>query len=205
MKLYYSPGACSLATHILLEEIGRPYELIKVPVWDKSNRKRSYLAINPRGYIPALAVDDWVMTENTAIMLYLASRFPQARLLPSEPRALAKCLEWAVWQTNTLHIAFSHVWRPERFLDRPKDYRILAASGEKRLRRHFLAIEDWLSHNSYAAGSEYSMADPMFLVFYIWGADADEMINAKAFPHWTAHLQRLTARPAVQRALSQEK
>jgi len=110
LKLYYSPGACSLASHIALIETGAPFELSRVPVADKSNKRPEYLAVNPRGYIPALEADAWTMTENAAIMIYLARRYPEARLLPDDDNeVLARALEWLVWQSSTAHPAFGHL------------------------------------------------------------------------------------------------
>ena len=204
MKLFYSPGSCSLASHVVLEETGAPYELVKVPVADKSNQKPEYLQINPRGFVPALAVDDWVMTENAAIMLFLAQRHPEAKLLPQEPRALAKCLEWIEWQTNTAHINFALLWRPERFVDTPADHKLIQDAGLVRVRRRLAEIEAWLAANQFAAGPVYSAADAMFLVLYRWGWRAGEKVDASTFPHWTAYIKRLSERPAIKRVLQQE-
>jgi glutathione S-transferase len=204
MKLFYSPGACSLASHIALIETGAPFELAKFPVADKSNWKPEYLAINPRGFIPALAVDDWIMTENAAIMLYLAQRYPAANLLPSQPAPLAKALEWLLWQSSTAHPAFAHLWRPERFVDTPEDKEIVKKAALPRVQRVGAEIEAWLSANDYAAGSAFSIADGMFLVLYRWLWRAGESVNEQTHPAWTRYVLRLRERPSVQKALTAE-
>lgn len=204
MKLFYSPGACSFAAHVVLEEVGAAYELVSVPVADRSNWKPEYLAVNPRGYVPALAADDWVMTENTAIMLFLAGRAPGANLLPKDPKALAKALEWAVWQTNTAHTAFATLWRSERFLERKEDFGPLRETAILRIRKHQSEIEAWLKEHAFAAGDVFSIGDPMFLVLYRWGWRAGEAMNETTFPYWTAYVKRMIERPAVKRALEQE-
>src|SRR3954451_13831776 len=129
MRLYYSPGACSLAAHIVLEETGLPYEPVRVTTADRSNWRPEYLAVNPRGYVPALAVEDWVMTENAAIMLFLARQRPEAGLLPRAPRELGRCLEWLLWQADTAHIAFAQQFRPERLVGDAAHHPVVQAGG----------------------------------------------------------------------------
>ncbi|MGE0152353.1 MAG: glutathione S-transferase family protein [Reyranellaceae bacterium] len=204
LKLFYSPGACSLASHIALIETGAPFELSKVPVADKSNRQPDYLAVNPRGFIPALAVDDWIMTENAAIMLYLAQRYPAANLLPAEPAPLAKALEWLAWQSSTAHPAFAHLWRPERFVDTPEGQEIVKKAAIARARAVGEEIEAWLKRNDYAAGLGFSAADGMFLVLYRWLWRAGEPVDERSFPAWTRYAERLGERPSVRQALETE-
>ena len=204
LKFFYSPGACSLASHIALIETGVPFELSKVPVADKSNKRPDYLAVNPRGFIPALAVDDWIMTENAAIMIYLAQRYPQARLLPKEPEPLAKALEWLLWQSSTAHPAFAHLWRPERFVDAPDEQEIVKRAAVSRVQAVGREIETWLSRNSHAAGLTLSAADGMFLVLYRWMWRAGEIVNDETYPAWTSYVLRLRERPAIQQALATE-
>lgn len=204
MKFFYSPGACSLASHIALLETGAPFELSKVPVADKSNRRPEYLAVNPRAFIPALAVDDWIMTENAAIMLFLAQRYPEARLLPAEPAALAKALEWLLWQSSTAHPAFAHLWRPERFVDAPEAQEIVKKAAIDRVRAAGEEIEAWLKRNDYAAGLSFSAADGMFLVLYRWLWRAGEVVDERTFPAWTRYVERLGERLSVRQALETE-
>ena len=90
LKLYYSPGACSLAPHIALEEVGIAYEPVKVALAKGEQRTPEYLAINRKGRVPVLAEDDWVLTENAAILPYVAQRYPEARLWPSDKREAAR-------------------------------------------------------------------------------------------------------------------
>ena len=204
MKLYYSPGACSLASHIMLIEAGVAHELVKVPVADKSNRRPEYLEVNPRGYIPALEVDGWVMGENAAILVFLALRYPGAGLLPAEARAQAKALEWIAWQSSTAHPAFAHLWRPERFVDTPEDEETVKQAARSRVRRVGAEIEAWLAANDHAAGAEFSAADGMFLVLYRWLWRAGETVDERSHPAWTRYARRMGERQSVRRALSIE-
>jgi glutathione S-transferase len=124
--------------------------------------------------------------------------------LPADKRALAKCLEWMVWQTNTAHINFAQLWRAERFVQSAADHKAVQEAGLASIRKRLAEIEAWLAHNQFAAGPVYSAADAMFLVLYRWGWRAGEKVDASTFPHWTAYIERLIERPAVKRVLQQE-
>ena len=126
MKLYHTPGACSMACHIALEEAGAAFEPVVVP--RGQNRTAEYLAVHPRGFVPVLEQDDGQrLTEAAAILLHVARRFPEARLLPEAGTVEeARAFEWLMWLTNSLHIAYACLWRPERFTDDP------AARGDRR-------------------------------------------------------------------------
>jgi len=204
IALYYSPGSCSLAVHIVLNEIGEPFELRKFATSDRANYSAEYLAINPKGRIPALEIDGFVLTENPAILAYLGRKFPQAGLYPSDGTAAeARCLELLAWSSNTVHVAFAQLFRPERFVPGEEAYPPVRESGRLNYERCLADIEKILQHNDYAIGSQYSVVDPFWLVFYRWGARSNyDMRNE--FPAFTAYTDRLSRRPAVQRALSTE-
>ena len=204
LTLYYSPGACSLASHIALIETGAPFELSRVPVADKSNRRPEYIAVNPRGYIPALVAEDVSFGENAAIMLYLAHRYPEARLMPDDPATYARALEWLLWQASTAHPAFGHLWRPERFVDTPEEQEIVKKAARSRVLAVAAEIEAWLKSNVHAAGLQFSVADGMFLVLYRWLWRAGETVNESTYPAWTRYVQRLGERPSVRQALATE-
>jgi glutathione S-transferase len=114
MKLYYAPGACSLAPHIALEEVGAPFELSRVDFGTNQQTSAEYLRINPKARVPALVDGDWVLTEAPAILRYIAARHPAAGLWPWEPREEARCAEWLNWLSSTIQIAFGHVRRADR-------------------------------------------------------------------------------------------
>ncbi|MFQ5467113.1 MAG: glutathione S-transferase family protein, partial [Kiloniellaceae bacterium] len=112
--LYFSPGACSMASHILLEECGAVYDTKLVALARGEQRTEAYRKINPHGKVPALAVDGKVITENVAILPYIARQFPDANLLPGDPVASAHCIEVTGWLSSTTHVAFSLILHPER-------------------------------------------------------------------------------------------
>ena len=113
--LYYWPGASSVVPHIVLEEIGAPYERQVVNLAQGEHKSEAYLKLNPHGKVPALAVDGMVLTENVAILTYLAKRFPEAQLLPRGTIEEAHCISIMAWFASVVHPTFAHIIRPERF------------------------------------------------------------------------------------------
>src|SRR5690242_15691269 len=130
LKLYHSPGACSLAPHILLEELGLPYELELVSIPAGKTKTAEYLAINPKGRVPALVTEEGeVLTEVPAVSWYLAQLGTSPVLFPHNRLAAARCLEWFNWLSGTLHaMAFGQFWNPQRFLS---DSNLFPAVKEK--------------------------------------------------------------------------
>ncbi|MBI3452444.1 MAG: glutathione S-transferase N-terminal domain-containing protein [Rhodospirillales bacterium] len=205
VKLYYSPGACSLAPHIVLEEIGEPFEAVRVPIGDGAHRQPAYLAINPHGRIPALEIDGTIITEAPAILAFLARHRPDSDLLPADPVQEGKCLEFLAWLSSSVHTAYAQVRRPERYVDDEPDYPPVMEKGRANIARHFAEIESILESGPYAVAGRYTVVDPFLLVFYHWGVGRYLSFDmARDYPAWTQHADALLARPAVQRALARE-
>ncbi|NNM71757.1 glutathione S-transferase family protein [Enterovirga aerilata] len=207
MKLYYSPGACSLAPHIALEEAAADYEPVLVKLAEGAQRQPDYLAINPKGRVPALADDGFVVTENPAVLRYIARKFPTASLWPDDPRDEARCVEWLGWCASTIHVAYAHVRRPERYAASDAAKADVVEKARETCRDVWGQVEKRLAASSsdWAAGGEYSVADPYVFLFWTWGrGPALGFDMARDFPAWTAHATRMGERPAVQRALERE-
>ncbi|MGQ0529347.1 MAG: glutathione S-transferase family protein [Panacagrimonas sp.] len=207
-RLFYSPGACSMAPHILLEELGLAYESIRVSVAEGANRKPEYLAINPRGRVPALWISDAqgerVLTEAVAIMVYLAQRHPQIDLLPKEPEGFARALEWMGWLASTLHQAgVRTVLRPERFTTDPAAAPGIAAQGREAIRVGYADIESRLRGRRWALEDRYSTVDIYLLVFYRWGNRCGLDMRGD-FPDYARVMDAVRARPAVRRIVERE-
>ena len=109
LTLYYWPGASSVIPHVALEEIGAPYELKLVNLAKGEHKGAAYLKINPRGKVPALSIDGDVLTENVAILTYLAKQFPDARLLPQDLPEEAQCISTLAWFASAVHPTFAHI------------------------------------------------------------------------------------------------
>lgn len=205
LKLYYSPGACSLAPHIVLEELGAPYQLELVSIAEGKTRTPEYLAINPKGRVPVLVTDEAeVLTELPAICWYLAQQSRQPTLFPHDPLAAARLLEWCNWLSGTVHaMSFGQIWRPQRFVSDEKLYPPIQAKGRADVLDHFAMIEKRMRGRDWAAGHAYTYADAYLTVFFRWGNRIGLDMRA-GYPAWSQHAERVAARPAVQRALQQE-
>jgi len=217
--LYYSPGACSLAPHILLEEIGAEYTLIEVNDQQGKTQEAEFLKLNPKGRVPVLCTESRVLTEVTAICWKIGfnssgssnrSNNRKVRsgdatsLIPADSFSQAQALEWFNWLSGTLHgIAFGGKWRPQRFVTDQNLHEAVKAKADENLRDGFAHIERRLANLHWALGDDYSIVDPYLFVFYRW-TKAIGIDVSQTYPAWHAHAMRMLARPAVKRALAQE-
>lgn len=203
--LYYSPGACSLAVHILLEEIGAPFSLQRVSSSDGSTRSPEHLRLNPKGRIPVLTQDETIYTEVPAIMLHLALSNPQAHIQPQTHEGLIRTIEWFNWLSGTVHgAAVRQVWRTEWFTTEPSQHEGIQAKGREHLLAAFALIESRLAQSSWAVEDRYGVVDAFLLVFYRWGGHRMGLDVQSLYPAWTARTRRVMDRPAVQRTLATE-
>lgn len=202
MKFYFAPGACSLASRIVLEELGVTYESKRLSLREGDQRKPEYLKVNPKAKVPALEVEGGqVLTENPAIMSYLADTHPEGKLLGavgSLERARAQ--EWLAWCASTVHPSFSILFGPGKLIDGE------AAQAEllKKVRANTQKLLDDFDHaltgRAYVLGDRFSIADAYTLVFFNWASH----LGLKAGPAHAACAERLRARPGVQRAIAAE-
>ena len=205
MKLYYAPGACSLAPHIALEEVGAPFELSRVDFGTNQQTSAEYLRINPKARVPALVDGDWVLTEAPAILRYIAARHPAAGLWPWEPREEARCAEWLNWLSSTIQIAFGHVRRAARYASDPRAVEDVATTGKKTAHELWQTVDRKIGHGPWAIEERYSVADALLMVYWLWGRGPVLGFDMERdCPNWTEHARRLAARPAVQRAFASE-
>jgi len=204
--LYFSPGACSLASHILLEECGATYETKPIALAKGEQRTEEYRKINPHGKVPALAVDGNVITQNAAILPFISGQFPDANLSPSDPVALANCVSVVGWFASTVHVAYSLILHPERPAGGADigDTSLKAISDTAR-NTYWACLEEVdrrLSGKQWMMGDQYTFADPYALVFYGW-AKRLEMPVAD-LKNYTAFKDRMMKRPAVHTVLEKE-
>ncbi len=202
MKLYYSPGACSLVAHIALEEAGADYEAERIVLADGDHRRPEFLAINPHARVPALATDGVVITENVAILNYVADLFGAEG---SVPRGVAldaaRCNELLGWFASSVHIAFAGVWRAERFTGDQEAWPAIQSGGRAAVERFFAEI-DGLCGTGWIAGRQFTAADSYVAVFFRWGRRIG--LDMSGFANMAALVQRAIARPAVARAIAKE-
>ena len=201
--LFYSPGACSLASHIALEETGAPYRAVETLLANKAHLTPEYLAINPRGKVPALVVGGEVITENTAILTYIGLTHPATGLLPADPLAQARCISQMAWFSNTPHIHQRAKFRPYYFADDEAVHPQIRAKAEATYWKHMQEIDALLAGRRWMMGDDYTVADPYAIVFYGWGVSNGMPMQSLA--DYTRHKNQMLARPAVQRVLEREK
>ena len=208
IHLYYSPGSASLTPHMLLEEIGVPFGLVLIDRANAAHKSPQYLKLNPNGQIPVLVDGDFVLYETAAICLCLADRFPDRKLAPplGTPQR-AHYTQWMVWCTNTLQAMMMHFFYPERMVD--DGDAAAAAQVTRRAEARAGGMLDVLDQQlaahggDWVLGRDFSAVDPYALMLGRWTRNFAR--PARSLPHLAPYLQRMLARPAVQRAFAAEK
>ena len=202
LKLYYSPGACSLVPHVALEEARAEFTALRIPIAEGGHLTPEYLAINPHARIPALGTEGGVITENIAVLNFIADLFEAPGSVPrGDPHAAARTNELLGWFSSSVHIAFAEVWRGGRFTDDEKLWPALEAGGRKVLRQQFdeieaLCVDEWLVPGAFTAADTYA------LTFIRWARRIG--FDIAAYPKWVALAERVLQRPAVGNALDRE-
>ncbi len=200
LTLYYGRGACSMASHIVLEESGEKYEGRVVDLAGGEQRTEAYHKINPHGRVPALRLDSGeVITENTAILPYLGKRFG---LWPTDPIAEARALSLIGFFASSVHPAHAHVGRPERYALDQSAFPTIKEAGMKAFHGYLKEIDGMLAGRQWL-GEKYSVLDPYGFVFYTWGVRRE--LPMAELKHYTAFKDRMLQRPAVQRVVADEK
>jgi len=202
MKLYYLPGACSLAAHIVLEWLGKPYETHQVER-DKL-KSPEFLAVNPLGAVPVLAEGDWILTQNAAILEYLAEQAPASLGLLGDggARSRAEVRRWLGFVNSDVHRTFSLVFAPQRFVQEPAAQEELRASAAARLRELYALADRQLGATPFLAGQRPSIADPYLYVTLRWAqAKSLDLPGLANLPRFMA---AMNADPGVQAALKAE-
>lgn len=200
MKLYSKPGACSTADHIALQWTGQPFE---VELLDKDTLKAPpFLALNPAGSVPVVVDGDFVLTQNAAIMGYIADTYPQAGLTgDGSPKQRAEATRWLSFVNSDLHPAFKPLFGPGTFIEDDAQYDALRAAARKRLRALFERADAQLADRPWLAGFR-SFADPYFYITLRWAAGAK--IDLSGLDNLAAFKQRMEADAGVQAALKAE-
>jgi glutathione S-transferase len=204
LTLYASPRACSLACHIALEESGLDYHLELVKIREGQHQTDAYLQVNPWGKIPALTIDDEVLTEAQAILSYIGDTATVDLLPRDDALARARAHEWMNFLTSTVHIAFRPLFKPHYLIGDPALYPQLEEVGIPILRKTLLEVDRRLEGRTWALGDNYSVVDPYLLVFRIWSQREDILPHVADMPNWKAHADRIFARESTWRCLNRE-
>jgi glutathione S-transferase len=198
MKLYYSPGACSLSPHIALLEAGLPYDLVKVDLRAKKlENGDDYLAVNPKGQVPALALDSGeLVTEGPVIVQLIADQAASKNLAPArDSTERYKLLEWLNFITSEVHKSFGPLFSPVLADD-------AKAFFKDRVMGKFKYVDSALAGHDYLMGKQFSVADAYMFTMLSW---ADRMkFDLSGMPNLVAYRDRVAARPKVKEALTKE-
>jgi glutathione S-transferase len=202
-KLYFSPGACSMAAHIVLEELGAPFETKPVMLRKGEHKTDTYAAINWKQKVPVLEVDGKRLTENVAILSFLGWSRPEAKLMPAPGTWEAiEALSLLGWFASGVHPAIGRFFRPAAFCDMPGSEDAVKRLAGEATAQAFAGIDKLLAGKQWLLG-DYSVADPYAFVFMHWAKNVLKL-EVAPYPNYLAHYERITARPALQRMLATE-
>ena len=202
IKLYYAPGASSLASHIALEEVGVPYETQKLDLAAGDQRKPEYLALNPRGRVPTVVVDGHVITENVGILSYFGGGYPKAKLWPKDTWHQAQLVSTMAWLSNSVHTTYGHLVRPTRYADDASAQEAIKTKARQMYGDYLMEIDALLKGQKWCIGGHYTVADAYLLVFYRWGNRNGYPV--KSLASYSGLADRVLARPAVKKAMADE-
>ncbi|MGO4387356.1 glutathione transferase GstA [Microvirga sp. 2YAF29] len=198
MKLYYAPGACSLAPHIVAREAGLPISLVKVDIpKNLTETGEKFRAINPKGYVPAIVLQDgFLLTETAAIIQYLADQQPESGLAPANGTTERyRLIEWLTFISSELHKGFSPLWNPAT----PDSLKIAA---KDRLATRFAYLDETFGKQAFLMGETFTVADAYLFTIMNWAGY--HALDISSFKSLSAFQARVAARPKVQEALIAE-
>jgi glutathione S-transferase len=203
LKLFYALNTCALASHIALEEAGLRHETLRLDFASGEQTKPEYLAVNPKGRVPALVTDRGVLTETPAILLYIAQLAPQAKLAPLDDAfELARLQAFNSYLCSTVHVAHAHMRRGKRWSDEDASIADMRRKVPQNMADCFGLIEREMFAGPWVMGAQYTVCDPYLFTIEKW-LEGDGVDIAR-FPRIDDHFRRMSARPAVQRALAVE-
>lgn len=203
LKLYTARGSCGRASHIALEESGLDFEAQVLDLSAGQQHDPAYLQLNPKGRVPVLVTDRGVLTESPAILAYIASLAPAARLAPLDDAfQFAAIQAFNAYLSSTVHVAHAHRFRGARWADQPESWADMQKRVPQNMRDCFAYIEAGYLQGNWVMGADYSLADPYLFTISGW-LEADG-VDMREFPKVADHHARMLERPAVQRVLAAE-
>ncbi len=203
LRLYYMRNTCALASHIALEHAGASYEAVRVDFASSEHRKPEYLALNPKGRVPALVTERGVLTETPAILVYIAQSYPKARLAPLDDLfALAQAQAFNSYLCSTVHVAHAHRMRGYRWADDPASFADMQRKVPQSVGECFGLIEGGMLKGPWVLGEAYSICDAYLFTLAQW-LELDG-VDTKKLPRVMEHRARVAALPAVRKALAAE-
>ena len=204
LKLYYSPGSCALASHIALQEAGAAYTAERIDFKSSQQTSPEYLAINPKGRVPALVTDRGILTETPAVLAFIAQSFPQARLAPLEdPFAFAQAQAFNSYLCSTVHVAHAHRGRAYRWANEEASFADMKRKVPETMGACFALIERNMLRGPWVMGDSYTICDPYLFTVAQW-LEGDG-VDVSAFPKVIDHRKRVAERPAVRQVMADQR
>lgn len=201
--LYWAPGTAAMAPQAVLEEIGAPYEMVKLDIASRQHEQAAYKTLNPNGRIPTLVHDGFAIFETAAICQYLSDLHPEAQLSPPVGMQLrGRYYQWLTYMTNTLQVGFIDWFHPDWTFADAAGQAALKAAAEEKLYRNFQVLNDGIGRGDYMLGSSFSLCDIYLAMLTRWS-------RFLARPMWQwANIERVVGvtytRPAFQRMLQKQ-
>jgi glutathione S-transferase len=203
IKLYYAANTCALASHIALEEAGAEYTTVRISFAANEQRSPEYLAINPKGRVPAMVTDRGILTETPAMLAYIAQSHPAARLAPlDDPFGFAQVQAFNSYLCSTVHVAHAHRMRGNRWADDPAAIAEMQRKVPQSVGACFELIEREMLKGPWVMGEAYTICDPYLFTLSSW-LEGDG-VDLTTLPRVMAHRSRVSERPAVRKALAEE-
>ena len=201
--MFFSPGACSLASHIALVEAGVPFDLKRVKFAENEQRSPEFLKVNPKGRVPALVTEKGTLTETPALLIYIAQLAPEKKLAPLDDSfALAELQAFNSYIASTVHVAHAHGRRGSRWADEQSSFDDMHRKVPQTMSDCFRLIEDDFLKSPWVMGDQFTVADIYLFVMEDWLKG--DRVDIADFPRVRDHYERMKARPAVQQALASE-
>jgi glutathione S-transferase len=202
LTLYYAPMTCALVPYVTLTEAAADFQVENLNTRNGGNRSPEFLRLNPKHKVPVLVIDGDPLTENLAIQLWIARQFPQAKLLPADPREEIKAISLMSWFGSGIHPHLTPNARPENYCDLPGSEESVKRAGNKMLFED-LAIADGLLAGREWFFSHFTACDAYF--FWCFRRARSFKLDLAAFGHCAAHFERVQLRPSVQKVIAHEK
>jgi glutathione S-transferase len=203
-KLYYAPGTCALASYIALEEAGADYTAERLNFKANQQNSPEYLAINPKGRVPALVTDRGVLTETPAMLAYIAQMFPKAKLAPLDDAfAFAQVNSFNSYLCSTVHVNHAHKLRGGRWATEESSFADMRQMIPKTMGASFALIEQKMMKGPFVMGEQYTVCDPYLYTISLW-LEGDS-VDINATPKIADHFKRMADRPAVRKVMDAQK
>lgn len=199
LELFHIPRACSIVPLMALYEAGADFQVHPVNTRKQEQRSPEYLGMNPKGKVPVLVIDGEPMTENVAILTWIAQAFPEKKLLPTDPKGAVRALSLMAWCATGMHPLMLRMNMPQRVSDLPAAEESIRRIGRQEMAKHFAIADELLAGREWVF-DRWTLVDTY--LWWVWERGGAYGLDRTPFPRYAAHAARVEQRPSVQRALA---